>query len=191
MRAVEPLIAVLHDPALWVRENAAASLGRLGNARALEPLTTILRNDDAFVSRTAAKALGDLGDMGAVEPLIAALQDRNRAFRRVLAQPLGSEDASFLERLTSSVLGLVDAGFEHLVRSDAAEALARLGDLRAIEPLLRASRKGPLSFSPLVPTWIAYSALYRLVAQPNAWNVAREGKLRSGLAQLTKTGLRQ
>ena len=87
-RAVEPLIKVLGDEEMRVRENAAKALGDIGDERAVEPLIKALSHDhqnadtltDVYgkqhqqvVRLTAAEALGKIGDERAVEPLIKML----------------------------------------------------------------------------------------------------------------------
>ncbi|HNV39690.1 MAG TPA: HEAT repeat domain-containing protein, partial [Methanoculleus sp.] len=50
-RAVEPLIAALHDPENEVRWVAAQALGKLCDARAVEPLLPLLADPDRWVRR--------------------------------------------------------------------------------------------------------------------------------------------
>jgi HEAT repeat protein len=59
--AVEPLIAVLEDADLRVREGAAVSLGKIGDARAVDPLIAMLEDADVRVRSTATDALQRLG----------------------------------------------------------------------------------------------------------------------------------
>jgi len=70
--AVEPLIAALEtDGDILVRESAAWSLGRIGDARAVEPLINCVQREfDRDVRERAVTALGEIGDFRAVETLI-------------------------------------------------------------------------------------------------------------------------
>jgi HEAT repeat protein len=114
--AVEPLIASLKDPKAQVRERAAETLGRIGDARAVDPLIACLKNpgpdqaaaggqdisngdesddqkkaraeEDAQVRQKAAEALGKLGSP-AVAPLIACLDEKDPSVGSLAAAALG------------------------------------------------------------------------------------------------------
>ncbi|MCZ6689829.1 MAG: HEAT repeat domain-containing protein [Planctomycetota bacterium] len=112
-RAVEPLITLLGDKIVSVRQFAAAALGKFGDKRAVEPLVATLWEDRSRdVREMAAEALGDIADERAVKPLVAALKDD-------------------------------DFGFDdHIVRVSAAYALGSIGDKKAVNALLDASETG-------------------------------------------------
>ncbi len=55
--SLEPLIAALQDEAPEVRQNAARSLGKLGDERAIDPLQELLRDNQSPVRDAAAEAL--------------------------------------------------------------------------------------------------------------------------------------
>lgn len=60
-RAVEPLLALLHQPRF--QQRALLALGRIGDRRAIGPLRAQLRNAESSLARdSAARALGQLGD---------------------------------------------------------------------------------------------------------------------------------
>ena len=88
--AVEPLIAALNDPDLFVQNFAARALGNIGDLRAVEPLVKALKSGDILVQRSAANALGDLKSPEVVEPLIQALEGGNYLVRRAAAESLGN-----------------------------------------------------------------------------------------------------
>ena len=135
-RAVVPLIDALNDPRPVMRLSAAEALGELHDRRAVEPLIVALTDPEVSVRQYAATALGNLGDQRAVEPLLQALATTKTHTHFDLA---------------NSVIQLHDAegiqadAFEHFFRAitntDPARiamvnALAQLGDRRAVEPLI-------------------------------------------------------
>ena len=106
---------------------------RLGDIRAVEPLLATLQRQRLDVRRAAVEALGRLGDVRAVEPLLAMLRDSD-----VVCAAGGRRGAG---------VGWVTYGpwsrcwrrcatATWYVRRAAVEALVRLGDVRAVEPLL-------------------------------------------------------
>jgi len=136
-RAVEPLIACLHDPDSRVRAAAADSLGKAKDPRALAPLTSALRDTSPGVQQSASQALGEIAGP-AVEPLIDALRDPTWSVRNSAAAGLGrTKDPRAVEPLIATLKDQDSA-----VRRSAAEALGQFQDPRAVEPL-RAARKDP------------------------------------------------
>jgi HEAT repeat protein len=147
-RAVEPLIGVLSDDDSGasrfaacsqnnhrrVRYTTAEALGKIGDARAVEPLIGVLSDNEQEVRKCAAEALDKIGWVpgtdgqraayliavedweslvewggAAVEPLIEALSDENHCRNTLYIRSL---------------------------RAAAAEALGKIGDARAVEPLI-------------------------------------------------------
>ena len=141
--AVKPLIRVLQkDKYPTVRGAAARALGELGRSRAVTPLIDAMLLEKSIEVRVwAAWALGRIGDPVAVNPLITAL----RTIHAVTPQ---TRDA-WLESRTR-YLRARELGIRHTlkprsvnlagVRRSAALALGRLGDQRAIDPLIYAMR---------------------------------------------------
>jgi HEAT repeat protein len=83
---VECLIAALDDPAWRVRDIAASSLGRLGDARAVEPLLAHLDTPSYRHAVLVFHALGDIGDTRAIAPLHdLAIDSRKPGLLRVKA----------------------------------------------------------------------------------------------------------
>jgi HEAT repeat protein len=58
--AVDGLIAVLRDPSVAVRREAALALGRIGDASALPWLFSALDDDSAVVRGAAAQAIAEI-----------------------------------------------------------------------------------------------------------------------------------
>jgi len=166
-RAVKPLINALKDEDTDVRFFAIGSLGDINDPIAVRPLTEVMENeseDDAlrlkarkmlgnigspavgplikclqskdYVTRWyAAVALGEIGDRLAEEPVINLMKDEIKEVRRGAAGALGNIGGP----------GAVDSLIE-CVRNDrcwiarklAVEALGRIRDKRAIEPITEA-----------------------------------------------------
>lgn len=135
--AVEDLIADLKSQRPNVRSNAAKKLGDLKDPRALEPLIAALEDEDANVSNNAKNALVAMKDPRAAEILIRLLNNtEKKGWGMVLAVEALAEmkASSAVEALSKTLLENKDAQ----VRMVAAEALGRIGDPRAIEPLGKA-----------------------------------------------------
>lgn len=138
---INSLIRQLRDRRFYVRARAAEFLGMSRNSRALEPLVQLLKDEEPIVRGAAASALGKLGDRRAIPPLIEALREgAGEPYMRHVIEALRDLDGPMV------LDALIEAlGYEQpTVRSGAAEALARLGDRRAIPPLVEMLRgQGP------------------------------------------------
>jgi HEAT repeat protein len=140
---IDELIAELKDENYRVRYEAAYKLGETGNARAIEPLLKALgdfdrADEDSKVNQAAGDALAMIGE-AAILPLIKALdrdeQHPRDGWRRYwVTDTLGIiEDRRAVEPL---IKALEDENKE--VVEGAAEALERIGDNCALEPLMKA-----------------------------------------------------
>ena len=135
--AVESIIDALADGAKPVRTNAALALGEIGDLRSVRPLIARLADRDEDVRLAARRALIQIGGP-AVEPLIGALRDSHDWEIYVCelgAQALVQIGAPAVEPLIAA-LGDQDP----LLRWTAAEALGKIGDRRAVAPLVAALR---------------------------------------------------
>ncbi len=119
-RAVEPLIAALHDSENEVRWVAAQALGKLRDARAVEPLLPLLADPDRWARRGAAWSLGEIGDPRAVEPLLPLLADRKKDVRMAAADALGKLHDP---RAASALSGAIEGEEEPEVRTAIRRAL--------------------------------------------------------------------
>lgn len=136
-RAVEPLIEALEgDADEDVRRYAAKSLGQIADPRAFEPLVAALKDEDFHVCEVAASALGALGDPRAIPQLVPLLSDRYRSPREGAAGALIRIGRPAVEALTAA-LGKGDSQ----TPAWAAYALGKIGDRRAIGPLVEAAEK--------------------------------------------------
>ncbi len=136
--AVEPLVAALEDrdQGVLVRTYAAEALVRIGGP-AVEPLVAAFGAGDQDTRKDAARTLGRIGDARAVEPLVAALRDRGQG---VLERTYVTEA---LVAIGAPGVGPLMAAFgagDRDTRKDAARTLGRIGDARAVEPLVAALR---------------------------------------------------
>jgi HEAT repeat protein len=155
---VQALIGALGDGDSQVRESAAAALGLIGDARAVEPLIAALADWDwdLSVAETAAEALGKIG-APAVEPLIAALAHTDQTARQFAATALDRLDWRPDEGAAGAAYWIVRGEWERCVQIGApaveplivaldkfelnvycaaAAALVRIGDARAVKPLI-------------------------------------------------------
>jgi len=120
------LIDALQSPRMRVREQAARSLGKMGQrARpALNSLTVALEDPSHIVRMAAARALGYVGGAGAVPALVRALEDNAPMVRYSAAYALakiGPEAAPAL-----SALRWLTSDEDWWVRRTAATAIERI-----------------------------------------------------------------
>ena len=142
------------------RESAVWVLGTLGDERVVEHLINALKDNDKYVRKAAVYALGEIGDKRAVEPLIKVLEcDNNSDVRKAAVHALGElRDERAVKPLTNylrcwgvwivcnalakigkpAVETLITAlqDRDPVIRMIAAEALGKIGDKRAVEPLI-------------------------------------------------------
>ncbi|MFB3111033.1 MAG: HEAT repeat domain-containing protein [Gemmatimonadales bacterium] len=134
-RVVEPLIQALKHPNCEVRYVAAVALGEIGDARAIDPLVEALADhwgsDELLpsVREAAAIALAKLGEVEWKE--IVEIDDFSHGLER-LAE---SGDPRLLTPLLRASRDPHSSG----VRADAAAALGKLGDPRAVQLLIAAT----------------------------------------------------
>lgn len=174
--AFEELIRVLStDDSKYARQEAARSLGSLGNPRAIEllveamlrdeyiavrtisaeglarfgyrpELTQALNDSDPHVRREIVEILGKIGDLRAVDPLMQALHDPDIGVQCSAANSLGKIGDRRAVDVLISKLESEDESIRHAV----ADALGYIGDPRAIEAL-RKVRDDP-------STWVRNTA---------------------------------
>ena len=159
--AIEPLIAALKNYS--VREGAAGVLGMMGEPaleRVVERLIVELEGEDDDVRGNAIEALVEIGEP-AVESLIAALSDKSLNVRRIVVSMIlmkadNMEVIPHYQDLLAKLNDVLrDKGFT--ARGAVAGALGKIGDTRAIEPLIAA-----LKDDDLLVRWAAAGALFVL-----------------------------
>jgi HEAT repeat protein len=153
----EPIAAALkEDEESDVRVAAARGLGFLGDDRGVGPLALALHDPVPEVRTAAAQALRRVGDTRAIEPLLNSLRDPNHNVRWHVATALTAlgwrpnSDTEFVlrsvalgqheeaaaygeEAVESLIKCLEDASSPK--RQEAAVALGKIGDSRAVKPL--------------------------------------------------------
>jgi len=130
------LVQTLEDDNKDVRREAANSLGKNKDIRAIPYLATALKDSDFHVRCAAAEALAQIGSP-AVTDLVQALNNCNKFEHWPIINALveiGSPSANAL------LLALKNDDKE--VRSDAAEALGRIGVVQAVPDLAMAIKDG-------------------------------------------------
>lgn len=163
-RAMQPLIDLLAFDEPDVREAAASALGLLGDEDAVDRLAEALQDPDPGVARAAAFALTRLGDhrgeSAASDGLVRQLVQGDEEERSFAARTLGAL------RADRSCEPLVDALGDPCpdVRADAAEALGKIADPRALPALLQAGFKD----ADQTVRDTAMFALSRMTAAPEA-----------------------
>lgn len=138
-RAVAPLIRVLNDRDGGIRWCAADALGPIKDRRAIIPLMRAAMDRDADVRMCAVLSLGDFKDPRVVELLLSTLEyDNDYSVQRCAASSLG------VIRSRRAVPDLLEClrrtkwnAYENSeLRVSAIWALGRIGDERAVEPLI-------------------------------------------------------
>lgn len=146
VRAVEPLIKALRAPH---PERVPGALVKLKDPRAVEPLIGALQTTPRF-GQEAAEALGEIGDARAVRPLIALLSDRigsiysdwkySRKYEKAEVDEWWWSLVHALEKIgTPSVEPLIEVlsgSGDYGQREGAINALGRIRDVRAVQPLI-------------------------------------------------------
>jgi HEAT repeat protein len=144
-RAVVPLIESLKDPDHYVRRWAASSLGKIGDIRAVEALTAALDDSDSSVQEYTNKALEliTMSDMKRKEMMIR--RDFDRLFDMMHSLSVSRQDR---QAAADSIVQLGEMAVDLLInelnswdevrRSNACHLLARIGDSRAVQPLINA-----------------------------------------------------
>lgn len=155
------LLQATHDPDPVIRERVAVALGRWPSQRAEPRLLELYRDpkEPVSVRREAIRALGLLGNAGHIELLRQATKDPDPQVRWGAIDGLMSRPYKDLVNLTDLwLLLLTDTGQDLLTRTQAAEALGRRGDPKAVPDLLAVLEKekpatpaSPLSDSSPVP----------------------------------------
>ena len=108
----------------------------------VEGLISLLCYGDRGSRERAARSLGDIGDRRALEPLISVLCHWDAGVRHAASEALNKiswdwpHSEAAVRQVPEFIAALKDKNRE--IRSAAAEVLARLGDDRALEPLIAA-----------------------------------------------------
>ncbi|HEY3412344.1 MAG TPA: MFS transporter [Armatimonadota bacterium] len=138
-RAIEPLLAALNNPGAGIRVQAVVSLGKLGDDRAAIAIIRAMEEDgghDSAFTQAAAQAIAKLGTSQAAETLLEIAEEPEHPARAAAIQSLGElGDESMAEPLTEMLRS--NEALEPQEVSALGDALAKLGDERAVVPLLQ------------------------------------------------------
>jgi HEAT repeat protein len=158
--ALAPLTEIVKSPVRDIRGAAVGALGSLGDARAIPVLAGLLKDYDENVRMSATWALSQFSNFSAPPELIAALRDASTTVQMQAARALVlSNDPKAIDALLGAlatnptaiyVLGesrdprvvpalivfLQNATNKTADRASAATALGKLGDQRAVDPLI-------------------------------------------------------
>jgi len=174
---IEKLIQDLKDRSRSVRQHATEELGKIGDERAVEPLIEVMNEDEIFVSIKAAKALGEIGGDRAVEALVKTMKEDTRSFEYSEYMQQYKDDV-WVAQEAARALAKGKLAFEPLIKivkegdywGFVAEALGERGDVRAIEPLIKALRYGNIRCRQALIKFgsRAFKPLVKALKDPNA-----------------------
>ncbi|OTX97405.1 hypothetical protein BK729_16330 [Bacillus thuringiensis serovar wratislaviensis] len=156
---IEQLIGALDSPDEEVRKAAAQALGKAGEPRAVEPLIAILEDDRLYPRLEASKALGKIG-LPAVDLLIKGLGKISfnneivppeKAFweKKFYVHDMAARTLVRVGKVAVPSLIEIIEGNDEVLCQHAADALARIKDKRAVDPLIKALNQ----YSSEITTW--------------------------------------
>ncbi len=129
-----------------IRAQAFERIVALGS-RAVPALTQRLRSDRrAQVRESVADALKEIRDIRAVNALVGSLNDRDESVRISAMDALASIVEANSEKKWDALLNPLLAALDdssHIVRYLAIDTLREIGDVRAIDGLLRVEARDP------------------------------------------------
>jgi HEAT repeat protein len=139
-KSLDDYVQALQDKDVKVRNDAAWSLGKMGDPKAVDPLVGALADKESSVRDWAVLALAKIGKPS-TDALIAALRREGAKASPVRAQAAGAlgliKDAKAVEPL---ILALKDG--DNDTRYWAAIALGMINDSRAEDPLIQTLADG-------------------------------------------------
>jgi HEAT repeat protein len=160
--AVEFLIGLLDDESEIVRREATIALGQIRDERAIPKLVLQLESESRTLRSFSARALGKIRSPIAVKPLMRALKKGNWSAIKSLGM-IGHVEA------VDMIMAMMDT-FSDFYMSEAARALGRIGDVRALsilEEYWKCQRLRP------VQVWAAF-AIYQICSDPEAYAYLRK-----------------
>jgi HEAT repeat protein len=135
--SVHHLLDILQDESEYVRRAAVEVLNQIGNTSAIKDLLGALRDRDWWVRVRAADALGTIGGPKVVEAVLSLVKDKDEFIRRCAVEILiTTRVKTGGEAIFTCLVDALDDG-DWWVRERAIDALASLGDQRAVAPLVR------------------------------------------------------
>ena len=145
IQAVEPLVAALRDTDKYVQKAASQALVQMGE-KAVGPLVEVVTGDLGIIEygtkldvrRMAAESLAAIASMTEVDGLIAAFSSADQSVRKFSATALSWNHEARVSDALISLLGDKD----YYVCLEAAKSLGKIGDPRAVEPLIEVLQSG-------------------------------------------------
>ena len=136
-RAFAPLLAALDDENAEVRLQAVTALGIIKGANAVNKLVEILHTplEDTSVRAACATALGLIGDNSSEAAILRTFRAETGTVYKSAITALGKLKSR--EAVTELIEILEDRSMESDTRTEAAKALAAIGDNRAAESISR------------------------------------------------------
>jgi eukaryotic-like serine/threonine-protein kinase len=135
--SVHHLLDILQDESEYVRRAAVEVLNQVGNTSAIKDLLGALRDRDWWVRVRAADALGTIGGPKVIEAVLSLVKDKDEFIRRCAVEILiTTRVKTGGEAIFTSLVDALNDG-DWWVRERAIDALAGLGDPRAVPPLIR------------------------------------------------------
>ena len=119
-RAIEPLLTVLKNKEISLREEAVKALGQIGDQEVVKPLISVLQNEkNSTLRRQTIRALGSTRDKRAVEPLLEALQreiqkPRSEANIEIIVEIAGALGKLKDERAITCLMSLFNEYTEYI-----------------------------------------------------------------------------
>ena len=152
--AVELLIKALEEEDWRVRRGAAVALGEIRDERAVEPLIKTLQHKNSSVHEKVAEILKDFDSISysyydsgdgldytgtgvrSIMPLIKTHEEEDFYDKQRPGEILSGISKKYL---SDDIVPLLDKAFkDNRVRYSVAEALGKIGDKNAVEPLIKA-----------------------------------------------------
>lgn len=134
-RTVEALIPMLKDKIKEVRQAAVEALANTDDPKLLDIFISLLKDQDEKTRKYAASGLGNIKHPGAIEPLLQALRDNEYNVCWSASMALAKMGSAAVEPLIAALESYTWYG-----RELAADALGRIKDPRAVDPLIRLLR---------------------------------------------------
>jgi HEAT repeat protein len=136
-RSRDSLISALTESNETVRDKIGWALAAIPGKETVDLLIELLKDENCSRNAGAARSLGYRADATAVEPLIAALEEAQDPLRR---DAIGALAAIGKPATAALINALNESG--NRTQEAAAEALEKIKDERAVEPLILAFKKG-------------------------------------------------
>ena len=127
--------AFTHDN-YGVRRDAIEALTKIGSS-AVDALIEALKDKNEDIRICATVTLGNIGDKRAVGPLIKTLDDEKRGIAREAAEALGKIGSKCA---TETLIKILRDETRSDIHDAVAIALGKIGDKRAIRPLVHAAK---------------------------------------------------